>query len=146
MKKWVVWILFVAGCFGLMVHGSDKYSKVKPIIKEMADTLEKFIVDLEKAENAGAVAEALDVYSKATVEIAPKVKKMMEKYPELKDETMRPKELKPLLDKMDELAKKLMGVYEKIGKYASDPKVKAATKRWEKAMALLDNGEEEEDE
>ncbi len=69
----------------------------------------------------------------------------MKKYPELKDETQRPEELKPLLEKTDELTKKLMAVYGKIGKYANDPKVKAASKRWEKTMALLDDEEEEED-
>lgn len=146
MKRNIIFILLVMGCFALTIHGSGKYDDVKPIIKQMADSLETFIASLEKVENADGVVNALDEYAKATVKIAPKVRKIMEKYPELKDETVRPEELKPLLDKMDELAKKLAGVYGKLGQYANDPKVKAAIKRWQKAMALLEGEEEEEEE
>ena len=123
--------------------GGGKYSDAKPIIEEMAVSLEKFVLGLEKASDANAVAAALDAYSDVIVKLAPKAKAVMEKYPELKEETMHPEELKPLLTRMDDLAKRLAGLFGKIGQYSEDPKVKAALERWEKTMAMLDEEEEE---
>ena len=146
MRKLVIFILLVTVGSGLSIYSAGKYVHLKPIIKDMVDSLEIFILGMEKAENADAVAAALDKYSEATLKIAPKVKEMMKKYPELKNETNRPKELKPLMDKSDELAKKLIGLFGKISKYAKNPKVKAANERWQKAMASLDDEETKKEE
>ena len=134
------WVWTLAG---LGLYGGGKYSDAKPVIEEMAVSFEKFIVGLEKAADADSVAAALDSYSNVVVKLAPKVKTVMKKYPELKDETTHPEELKPLLRKMDDLTKRMAGLFGKIGQYSEDPKVKAALERWEKTMGLLDDEETE---
>lgn len=144
MKKLVIFTVLAVIGSGLTLYSVGKYAHLKPVIQEMATALETFVVNLEKAENADAVAAALDNYTQAIIKFAPKVNEMMKKYPELKDETIRPEELKPLMDKMDKLAKKLATLFAKLGQYKNDPKVKAANERWEKALALMDEGEDEE--
>jgi len=144
MRKLVIFTVLIFVWSGLTLFSGGKYTHLKPVIQEMATSLEKFVINLGKAENADAVAAALDNYTKAIIKFTPKVKEMMKKYPELKDETVRPEELKPLMDKMDELTKKLASLYTKLGQYNNDPKVKAANQRWEKALALMDDEEEEE--
>ena len=92
-----------------------------------------------------AVAAAFDYHTKAMTTLAPKMKEILKKYPELEDEKTHPEELKPLLTKMDELAKRLTGLMMgKFGQYAKDPKVLEAMKRWQKASNAME-GEDEKD-
>lgn len=145
MKRFVLGVIVLTLLAGPALYAGGKYADVKPVLEEMAKAFEQFVTGLEKAENADAVAVVLNAHTKATLAIAPKVKEIMKKYPELKDEKTHPEELKPLLDKMDELAKKLMGLFGKLGQYAKDPKVQDVMTRWEKAMKSLDDEEEKEE-
>ena len=145
MKKFVIGVFVLTLLAGSAVYAGGKYADAKPLLEEMLKGFEKFVSGLEKAENADAVAAVLDAHTKATLAIAPKVKEIMKKYPELKDEKTHPEELKPLLAKMDELTKKLMGLFGKLGQYAKDPKVQDVMKRWENAMKSLDDKEEKEE-
>ncbi len=145
MKKSVLGIILITFLAVSAVHGSGKYADVKPIIGEMVAALEKFVTEMGNAGNADAVAAALDNHTKAMIALTPKMKEILKKYPELKDETIEPEELKPLINKMEELAKKLGGLYAKIGQYSSDPKVQEASKRWQKAAMAME-GEEKKDE
>lgn len=145
MKRFVLGVIVIAFLAGSALY-AGKYADIQPVIEEMAKTFEKFIVGMEKAENADAVAAAFDYHAKAMTTLAPKMKEILEKYPELKDENSHPEELKPLLTKMDELTKRLTGLMMgKFGQYANDPKVKEAMKRWEKAAAAME-GEDKKDE
>jgi hypothetical protein len=138
----MVGLIFFAG----VVYGGGRYAEVKSFIEKMTVSLEKFITDMEKAENAGAVVSALDAYTNVMKELAPKAKELLKKYPELKDEKTHPEELKPLLKKMDELGKKMFGVLGKIQQFADDPQVKEANKRFMDTMAAMDPEQEEQKE
>jgi len=138
MKKVAVFAVLALVFFAGLVYGSGKYAEAKPIIEKMNVSLEKFIANLGKAENAGAVVTALDAYTNVMKELAPKAKALLKKYPELKDERTHPEELKPMLKKMDELGKKMFGVLGKIQQFANDPQVKEANQRFLKTMAALD--------
>jgi hypothetical protein len=79
------------------------------------------------------------------------MKELINKYPELKElkeEETPPEELKPVMKKMEELGKRMFGVFAKVQQYANDPKVQEAQKRWQKAMAALEalEGKEKEQE
>lgn len=137
MKRFVLFVVMVLFLFGMTVFGGGKYAEVKPFLEKMAASLGKFITDLEKAENADAVAAALDAYTEVMKKLAPKMKVLMEKYPELKDETKRPEELKPMIKKMEELGMKMMGVAGKIQQFAADPKVMEANKRFMEVMESM---------
>lgn len=145
MKKIVLGVVVIMFLAGSTVY-AGKYADIKPVIEEMATTFEKFVTGMEKAENADAVAAAFDYHAKAMTALAPKMKEILKKYPELKDDKTHPEELKPLLTKMDELTKKLTGLMMgKFGQYANDPKVKEAMERWQKAAAAME-GEDKKDE
>ena len=145
MKKFVLGVIVITFLAGSAVYGSGKYADIKPIIEEMAASLEKLIIELGNAGDADAVAAALDNHTKAMIDLTPKMKEILKKHPELKDEKTPPEELKPLINKMEELAKKLAGLYAKIGQYSSDSKVQEASKRWQKAAMAME-GEEKKDE
>ena len=120
-----------------VLYGGGKYTEIKPIIEKMVVSFEKFINDMEKAENADAVVAGLDAFTEVIKKLAPKMRAIIKKYPELKDETTHPEELKPLLKKMEELGKKMFGVMGKIQQFANDPKVKEANQRFMEAMAAM---------
>jgi hypothetical protein len=138
MKKVALFAVVGLILFAGVVYGGGKYAEVKPFVEKMAVSLEKFITDMEKAENADAVAAALDAYTKVMKELAPKAKEILKKYPELKDEKTHPQELKPMLAKVEELGKKMFGVMGKLQQFTNDPKVKEANKRFMDAMAAMD--------
>ena len=123
--------------FAGVVYGGGKYARIKPLIEKMAVSFEKFVTDMEKAANADAVAAGLDAFTVVMKELGPKMREIVKKYPELKDEKTHPEELKPLLKKMDELGKKLFGVMGKIQQFTNDPKVKDAYNRFMAAMASM---------
>jgi hypothetical protein len=123
-------------CAGI-VYGNGKYGEIKPLIEKMGTAFENFILGLEKAEDANAIAAALDAFSKIMKDLAPKMREIVKKYPELKDEATHPEELKPLLKKMDEMGKKMIGLMGKIQQFANDPKVTEANKRFMEAMAAM---------
>jgi Fe-S oxidoreductase len=144
MKKLVLFSIVCLLLCGISAYGNGKYDDVKPVIEKMAKVFEKFIVGMEKADSADAVVAALDAHTKDMTAIAPVVKELMKKYPELKDENNHPEELKPQIQKMEELSKRLVGSMGKLMQYAKDPKVIEAQKRWQKAMALMDDKQESE--
>jgi hypothetical protein len=137
MKTIVLFALVVLLLFAGVVYSSGKYAEIKPFIEKMAVSFETFIIGMEKAENPDAVVTALDTFTEVMKKLAPKMKEILEIYPELKDEKTHPEELKPLLKKMDELGKKMFGVMGKIQQFANDPKVKEANKRFLEAMAAM---------
>ncbi len=141
MKKLLFCIVLCLFVFAGTIYGGGKYDDVKPVIEKMTKVFEKFVIGLEKAGSADAVAAAFDYTAKEMKTIAPKIKEFEKKYPELKDEKIHPEELKPLLKKFDDLVKRMIGVFAKIAQYANDPKVQEARKRFEKTMAAMDDKE-----
>jgi hypothetical protein len=137
MKKVALFAVVGLILFAGVAYGGGKYEDVKPLIEKMSGAFEKFITDMEKAENADAVVAALDAFAEVMKKLGPKVREITKKYPELKDEKTHPEELKPLLKKMDELGKKMFGVLGKLQQFANDPKVKEAYKRFGEAMASM---------
>ena len=141
MKKCVLCVIVLFMVLGVKVYGQAKYEEVKPVLERMATSLEKFIGDLEKVENADAVVAAFASYTDTMEKLVPDIKAIIKKYPELKDEKNHPEELKPLTGKIEELSKKMIGVMGKIQPYATDPKVVAASQRFMEVMGKLDEGE-----
>jgi predicted nucleic acid-binding Zn-ribbon protein len=138
MKKVALFSVVGLVLWAGVIYGGGKYTEIKPLIEKMAVSLEKFITGMEKAENADAVVAELDTLTEVMKKLAPKMREIVKKYPELKDERTHPEELKPLLKNMDELGKKLFGVMGKIQQFANEPKVKEANERFMEAMAAMD--------
>ena len=127
-NKWMALasaVLFIAG-FIACGGGGGKYADAKKVMEESLQTMQDFIGAVEKADSAPEVAAALNAFTKKMNELKPKVMELETKYPELKDETTAPEELKPLMKGMEEFGQRFMGVMMKIAQYESDPEVKKA--------------------
>ena len=120
----------------LSIHAA-KYDDAVPVMKKMIASIESFTVNINKAADGKEIAAAMDQYAKEIKSYAADVVQLMKKYPELKDDKNHPESLKPFTKKFEELSKKLMQLYGKLGKYMDDPDVKAANERMMKAMAAM---------
>jgi len=95
---------------------------------------EAYVADLEKAGDAKDVAKAMNRYADALEAHWPKMKKLAEKYPELKDTENVPKELEASQKAAEAVGQKMAGTFMKIMPYMKDPEVRKAQERMGKIM------------
>jgi F0F1-type ATP synthase membrane subunit b/b' len=114
--------LWLTGCSG-------KYADAKALNAEFVDMTETYLDDLEKSDNAKDVAKAMNRYADDMEKIWPKMKKMAEKYPELKDKKAMPEELKESQQAVEEMGQKMGNAFGKIMPHMSDPDVQKAQQR-----------------
>jgi hypothetical protein len=140
MRKAHVIALVVAAAIMMTMGLScsrDKYKDAISVHAAFADAMVAYFNQMEKANNAQAVADALDTFAAKVEKIAPRMKEMSEKYPELKDPKNQPKALKAIRKRTADVGKKMGDLMMKIMQYRDDPKVKAAQMRVQKAMGLM---------
>ena len=130
MKKtvFVPFLCLLAVTFLLNSCGG-KYADAKKMNEEYIELIQTYTVELDKADNAKAVAKAMDHFADGLEDIWPKMKKLAEKYPELKDKDNPPEELKASQEKSREVGKKMAGSFMKLVPYMNDPEVQKAQKR-----------------
>lgn len=122
-------VVFI-GCGG-------KYSDAVEVNEAFLDVMLDYTDGLEKADNAGKIAEAMNEFADRMTVLGPRMKKISEKYPQLKDEKNQPEELKKLRKKGDELEKKFSESFMKTMQYMNDPEVQKAQQRLSVAMQTL---------
>jgi len=127
-----VMIFSIAAC-----KGGGKYADVKSVMEKYIAATEKFAGAMEKVDSADKAAAAINSYAAVAKVIAPQIKAMEGKYPEFKDMDNPPAELKPIVDKAQAVATKMMAAMGKIAAYASDPKVQEAQSKLQEAMAAM---------
>jgi uncharacterized coiled-coil DUF342 family protein len=116
-------LFFMNGC------GGSKYSDAIKLNVQYIGLMEMYIADLDKADNAKEVAKAINQYADGLEKIWPQMKKMSEKYPELKEKDNPPEELKASQKEAESVGRKMIGTYQKIMPYMGDPEVKEAQER-----------------
>ena len=122
-------IVFI-GCGG-------KYSDAVEVNEAFLDVMLEYTDRVAKADNAGKVAEAMNAFADRMAVLGPKMKKISEKYPELKDEKNQPEAFKKLREKGDELEKRVSGSFMKTMQYMQDPEVQKAQQHISVAMQIL---------
>ncbi len=127
-----VMVLSVAAC-----KGGGKYADVKSIMEKYIAATDKFAAAIDKVDSAEKAAAAINSYADVAKAIAPQIKAMEGKYPEFKDMDNPPAELKPIVDKAQAVATKMMAAMGKIATYASDPKVQEAQSKLQEAMGAM---------
>ena len=105
---------------------------------DFIDAMEKYAVELERASSAKAVAEATNRYADKIKALAPKIKKLRNKYPEIKDPDKLPAKLKDLDKKAENLQVKLSAGFMNMMKYMMDPDVQKAHKRLQEVMMAME--------
>jgi hypothetical protein len=117
--------------------GGGKYGDVKKVMTKYIDATEKFATAMEGVKDADGVVKAIEAYTVVAKDLGPQIKGFEAKYPEFKDMENPPEELKPLVDRMQSIAGKMMGSMGKIAEFASDPKVQAAQAKLTEAMSSI---------
>jgi len=106
--------------------GGGKYADAKKVIAKSNTILEDFFYKMEKADNGDNVAAALSVFTKDMKAVAPAMKELESKYPELANRQNIPPELGEEGEKMAELWMKFGSVMMKIQQYSDNPEVQKA--------------------
>ena len=138
MKKGLIAVLlslvattfFIGGC-------GEKYSDVKKVNEEYVQLIEDYISDLNKATSAKEAAKAINAFSDGMEKVLPEMKKVAQKYPELKNNATPPDELKESQMKAEETGKKMVGAMMKLMPYMRDPEVQKAQKRLSTIMMKM---------
>jgi hypothetical protein len=123
-------VIVSIGCGG-------KYSDAVGVNEEFLDVMINYTDSIEKADNAGNVADAMHKFADRMAVLGPKMKKISEKYPELKDEKNQPEAFKKLREKGEALEKKFSGSFMKTMQYVKDPEVRKAQQHLSVAMQVL---------
>jgi hypothetical protein len=132
--KWMIGLCVVLFVFGTIACGGGKYGDAKKTVSQSNKVLEGFLAKMDKADNAKAVASAVSGFAAEMEKIVPEMKKLEEKYPELRGSKGIPPELGEEGKKMMELWGKFASVMMKIQQYADDPEVQKAQEKLEGVM------------
>jgi len=135
--KWMIGLCVVVFIFGSIACGGGKYADAKKTVAKSNKALEAFLGKMDKIDNAKDVAAALTGFTSEMEKIMPEMKKLEEKYPELKGSQGVPEELGEEGKKMMELWGKFASVMMKIQQYGDDPEVQKAQEKLEDIMKGL---------
>jgi hypothetical protein len=135
--KWMCVLCAVVFIFGTIACGGGKYADAKKVVAKSNKVLEGFLGKMDTADNAKDVATALTGFTSEMEKIVPELKKLEEKYPELKGSQSVPEELGEEGKKMMELWGKFASVMMKIEQYADDSEVQKAKEKLENIMSGL---------
>jgi hypothetical protein len=130
----MVGLCVVALVFGMIACGGGKYGDAKKVISKSNKVLEGFLAKMDKADNPKTVAAAVTGFAAEMEKIVPEMRKLEEKYPELRGSQGVPAELGEEGKKMMELWGKFASVMMKIQQYAEDPEVQKAQEKLEGVM------------
>jgi hypothetical protein len=121
-------ILLISGC------RQHKYADAVQANEQYINLVETYVADMEKAGDAKDVARAMNQFADGMEKLFPKMRKIAEKYPELKDRDDIPPELKDLQQRAQAVAAKMGGAMIKVGPYMNDPEVQKAQKHFQEVM------------
>jgi len=113
----------------LIIGCGGKYSDAKKMNEEFIALVEDYIADLDKADNAKGAAKAINRFADGMEDLWPRMQKLSEKYPELKDKSNPPEELKESQKRAEAMSQKMAGAMIKLMAYIKDPEVQKAQKR-----------------
>ncbi len=122
-------VVVTSGC------GGGKYDDAREVLDTQCEMMSDFAVGVENAKDSAEIVTVLEKFQKNAAGAKEQMMAIIEKYPEIKDETNPPEELKAQKKKMEEIGPKFMGAMMKIAKdYGSDPAVQEALQKMQKAL------------
>jgi len=113
---------------------------IRAVYENNIRMMEDFSRAMDKAANADQVTAALNGYTRQMEKLAPQMKALKEKYPQLADMERTgefPDEVKDLEEKFTELGMKMMKAMVKVMEYEDNPKVRAAQEKMLEAAEQL---------
>lgn len=124
-------IVVMMGCTG------KKYGDLMDVNNQFIVAMEDYIDATGKATSAKDVAKAINQYADRMEKLAPQMKQLREKYPELNDASATPEELKAIDKRAQELEKKVVGSYMNMMQYMMNSEVQGAMQRLQNAMLKM---------
>ena len=119
----LVLALALVGCSGAAKPEVAKYQDVKDSVASMIASVDKFSVALDGVKDAPGAVVAIDAFVAEYGTVLKAAADIDAKYPELKDETNAPAELKEILAGAKDLGTKLQAAMAKLAPYAADKTV-----------------------
>lgn len=137
MKKLFTLLTILVFLSMMFACGGGKYADAKKVMGKFISITNDFASDMEKADDADSTAAAINAYADGMSALSPEMKKIQEKYPEIKDQKNPPEELKELAGQMEEIMPKMMAAMMKAAKYSQEPAVMEAQKKLQQAMGAM---------
>lgn len=115
--------------FALTCRAGDKYEEAREVYEEYVPAMEKYLDAVDKTENPQDLAKAINTFANRMEVLAPKIKRLNEKYPELANDQAAPQEYADLDKKSEALGARFAQSFTRIMPYMEDPQVMAANER-----------------
>ncbi len=132
MRRLVVPTLLVLAVLTML--GCGKYSDAIQLNRQYIDLMDQYLSDLDESGSAADVAKAMNDYADELEVLWPKMQAVSEKYPELKDRSNQPEEMKASQQEVEEVAKRFGSSMMKVMPYMRDAEVRKAQKRLQGIM------------
>jgi len=114
-----------------------EYDDAVAVNGKFVSAVESYVSDMETANDADSVADAVNDFAAQVEKIVPEMKKISERYPELKDPEQIPEKLKESQAEAEAVSMEMAGQMMKAFSYMGDEDVQAAQVRLQKAMGGL---------
>jgi hypothetical protein len=114
---------------GILSSCVPKYGDLNDVYGKIVESTENLIKEVDIATDGRGVANALSSYADSYIELSRDMRRILEKYPELKNAAEAPKELKANFDKINDMGEKLMTTMTKLQVFADDPDVMNAVQK-----------------
>lgn len=137
MLQKLVLVLMLICLMPFLSNCGGKYDEVVSLNGEFVEVMEDYVENLDKADSAKTVAAAMNDFSDKMEDLAPRLKEMSQKYPELKDTKNLPDELRASQKKSEELGKRMAGSMMKMMQFMMSPEVQAAQQRMSQVMGSM---------
>lgn len=124
-------------CCALLVFAfacGGKYDDAVDVQEDFIDLAADYVKEMDTADSAEKVAAAMNHYADGMAELAPRIREINEKYPELRDPETMPEKLKATTEEQKEVMRNVSSSFMKAMPYMQDPQVQAAQKRIAQAM------------
>lgn len=123
--------------FVLTVGCGEKYGDAIDVREDFINLMSRYIDDIDKADNAKAVASAMNNYADGVAKLAPRIREINKKYPELKDPDNQPEEFQKATKAQEEVMARFGSTFMKTMPYMNDPEVRQAQQRITLAMQSM---------
>jgi hypothetical protein len=129
--------LMLLCCCALLVFAfacGGKYDDAVDVQEDFINLAADYVKEMDTADSAEKVAAAMNHYADGMAELAPRIREINEKYPELRDPETVPEKLKSTTEEQKEVMRNVSSSFMKAMPYMQDPEVQAAQKRIAQAM------------
>ncbi|MBS3732826.1 MAG: hypothetical protein KGY42_07955 [Desulfobacterales bacterium] len=126
-----VLLVFTFGCGG-------KYSDAVDLQEDFISLAGDYVAAMDSADSADKVAAAMNDYAAGLEDMAPRVREINEKYPELSNPEQQPEQFKQTAQEHEAVMQKVGNSFMKAMPYMGDPDVRQAQQRITLAMQSME--------